>query len=101
MGSRADAGKDVGDDPVFIHQVGDATGKAPCTGAIDFAQHMLGIAQQRKLKAGLCCKSLVRRNPVKARTKNLHVVCHKGVIVVTEPVPFRRSAAGAGFGIKP
>ena len=89
------------DDTPFVNDVGKTTGKARRSSAIRFAKYTLGIAQQWKGKAKLVGKGFVFCHGVKADAKNLHIVLHKGVIEGTEPVPFRGSPTGVGFGIKP
>jgi hypothetical protein len=91
----------VRDDTLFVKDVGHTTGKARGSSAIRLADNTLSIAQQWKGKARLVGKGFIFCHGVKANAKNLHAVLHKGVMEGTEPVPFRGSPTGVGFGIKP
>lgn len=86
---------------VLIDEIGDATGKARCPSTIGLTQDMVGITEERKGKARFLGKRFVRGHRIKAGPKDLHITLCKGVMEVTEPVPFRCSAASIGFGIKP
>jgi hypothetical protein len=91
----------VGDHPYLINEVGDAAGIAgvPCT--IRFAQDALGVTEQGKLKTSFLGKRFVDLGAIKTRAQNLNVVADKGIVLVTEPVPFPRSTASVGLGVKP
>ena len=91
----------MGDDSRFIDDIGDAAGVTGISRAIRFAQDALRVAEQGKLKTRLVGKGFIDFDAVVTRTQNLHVVAGKGVVMVTEPVPFPSSTAGVGFGVKP
>lgn len=101
MRPRIDSGKGVGDHTCFVDEIGDAAGAAGVPRTIGAAQHALGVAEQGELKAGFVGKRFIGLYAIKTRADNLHVVADKGVVVVTEPVPFPSSTAGAGLGVKP
>ena len=101
MRTRIDLGKDVGDDAVFINDVGNPARKTSASSPIRFAQDMGRIAEQREAEASVVSKSLVVCDRVKAGPENLHVALREGVVEDEEPAPLGGSPAGVGFGIKP
>ncbi len=96
-----DLRKGVRDDAVLINDIANPAGKAGVPGAIRLAEHVVGIAEQGERKVTLVGECLICLNGVEACPENLHVVLCKGVVMVTEPVPFGRSTPGVGLGIKP
>jgi hypothetical protein len=101
MRARVDLSKDVGNDAVFIDNIGDAARQTGAASAIGLAQDMLRIAQERETEAGIVGKGSVVFDRIKADAENLHVALCEGVIEGEEPAPFGGSPPGAGFGIKP
>jgi hypothetical protein len=96
-----DLGKGPFDPALFVDQIRETAGKTGVASAVSLAQYRLGITQQRKLETVLIGKGLVRLNPIKTHAENLYIVLDEHVIMVTEPVPFRRSSPRARFGVKP
>ena len=101
VGARVDPGKDMGNDAVFIDNVGDPAGKTSIPGAIRLAQDMVRVAQQREGKASVGGEGAVVFDRVKTSPENLHMALRESIMEVTEPAPFGSSAPGVGFGIKP
>ena len=101
MCTRIDLGKDVGNEAVLIHDVGNAARKPSTSSSIRFAEDMGRIAEQREAEASVVSKGFVVCNRVKAGSENLHVALRKGVIEGEEPTPLGGSPASVGFGIKP
>jgi hypothetical protein len=99
--TRIDLSKDVGNDAVFIDNIGDATRQTGAPSAIGLAQDMPRIAQERETEAGIVGKGFIIFDRIETYPKNLHVALGKGVIEGEEPAPFGGSPPGAGFGIKP
>jgi len=101
VGTGIDLGKGLCDPALFVDQIRDAAGKTGVAGAVGFAQYRLCITQQRKLETVPIGKGFVGLNRIKTHAENLYIVLHERVIMVTEPVPFRRSSPRIGFGVKP
>ena len=101
MRTRVDPSKDVGDDAVLIHDIGDAARKTSPPSTIGWAQDMARIAQEREAEAGVVGKGFIVFDRIKAGPENLYVALREGVIEGEEPAPFGGSPPGVGFGIKP
>jgi len=101
MRAGVDLRKDVGDEAVFINDIGDAACQTGAPSPIGFAQDMVRIAQEREAEAGIVGKGSVVFDRIKAHAENLHLALREGVIEGEEPAPFGGSPPGAGFGIKP
>jgi hypothetical protein len=99
--TRVDLRKDVGDDAMFINDIGDAARQTGAPSPIGFAQDMVRIAQEWETEAGIVGKGSIIFNRIKAHAENLHLALREGVIEGEEPAPFGGSPPGAGFGIKP
>ena len=101
MRTRIDLGKDVGNEAVLIHDVGNAARKPSTSSSIRFAEDMGRIAEQREAEASVVSKSFVVCDRVKADSENLHVALREGVVEDEEPAALGGSPPGVGFGIKP
>ena len=91
----------MGDHPILINKIRNTAGKTGTASPIRVTHARFCVAQQRKLKSIALGKGLVRLYGIKTNAQNLDVVPDKRVVVVTEPVPFRRSAPSIRLGIKP
>lgn len=101
MLARTDLTESLQNDTLFVDHIGNAARKAGVSGAVGFAQDMVGIAKEEIGEMKFLGKGFVGGYRVEADTKNLYILGSKLVIKVTEPVPFSRSTRGVGFGIKP
>ena len=101
MRTRIDLGKDVGDDAVLIHDIGNPARKTSAPSPIRFAEDMGRITEEREAEASVVSKGFVVRNRIKADPENLHVALREGVEEDEEPAPLGGSPPGVGFGIKP
>jgi len=101
MRARVDLGKDMGDDAVLIHDIGNPARKTSAPSPIRFAENMGRVAEERETEASVVSKGLVVRNRIKADPENLHIALREGVIEDEEPSSLGGSPPGVGFGIKP
>ena len=91
----------MGNDAVFINDVGNPTRKTSVPGPICFAEDMGRITEEREAEVSVVSKGFVVRNRVEADPENLHVALREGVVEGEEPAPLSGSPPSVGFGIKP
>ena len=101
MRTRVDPSKDVGDDAVLMHDVGDTARKTGAPSPIRLAQDMVRVAQEREAEAAAVGEGFVVFDRIKTDPENLHITLREGVIEGVEPTPFGASPPGVSFGIKP
>ena len=101
MRTCSDLGKDVGNDAVFINDIGNPARKTSAPSPIRFAEDMGRITEEREAEAKVISKGFVVCDRVKADPENLHVALREGVVEGEEPAPLGGSPASVGFGIKP
>src|SRR5439155_27234757 len=99
MCTRIDLGKDVGNEAVLIHDVGNPARKPSTSSSIRFDQDMRRIEEQRGAEASVISKSFVVCKRAKADSENLRVALRAGVVDDEEPAPFSGSPPGVGSGL--